>query len=116
MKKALGKFLLILLAMSFISSFIPATAFAKSGEDADLKSIEVSCGVLDPEFDGSKTKYTLYIPSDLTQIVITPTPKSSEISFAISSLSSSSISISSSRFHKSFSQYDKTAFRFRHKL
>ena len=25
---------------------------------------------------GSKTKYTLYIPSDLTQIVITPTPKS----------------------------------------
>ena len=76
MKKALGKFLLILLAMSFISSFIPATAFAKSGEDADLKSIEVSCGVLDPEFDGSKTKYTLYIPSDLTQIVITPTPKS----------------------------------------
>ena len=32
MKKALGKFLLILLAMSFI----PATAFAKSGEDADL--------------------------------------------------------------------------------
>ena len=76
MKKALGKFLLILLAMSFISSFIPATAFAKSGEDADLKCIEVSCGVLDPKFDGSKTKYTLYIPSDLTQIVITPTPKS----------------------------------------
>ena len=76
MKKALGKFLLILLAMSFISSFIPATAFAKSGEDADLKSIEVSCGVLDPKFDGSKTKYTLYIPSDLTQLVITPTPKS----------------------------------------
>ena len=72
MKKALGKFLLILLAMSFI----PATAFAKSGEDADLKSIEVNCGVLDPKFDGSKTKYTLYIPSDLTQLVITPTPKS----------------------------------------
>ena len=47
MKKALGKFLLILLAISFISSFIPATAFAKSGEDTDLKSIEVSCGVLD---------------------------------------------------------------------
>lgn len=75
MKKALCKFALILLAMSFISSVIPATAFAKSSDNADLKSIEVSCGVLDPKFDESKTKYTLYIPSDLTQIVITPTPK-----------------------------------------
>ena len=70
MKKALGKFLLILLAMSFISSFIPATAFAKSGEDADLKSIEVSCGVLDPEFDGSKTKYFIEISQTVKQNTI----------------------------------------------
>lgn len=38
--------------------------------------LKVLSGELDPKFDGSKTKYTLYIPSDLTQIVITPTPKS----------------------------------------
>ena len=98
MKKALGKFLLILLAMSFISSFIPATAFAKSGEDADLKSIEVSCGVLDPKFDGSKTKYTLYIPSDLTQIIITPTANSqnataNKINLTLSEMQEPTISI-----------------------
>lgn len=75
MKKALCKFALILLAISLISSIVPLQVFAKTS-DADLKSIEVSCGVLDPKFDAGKTKYTLYIPSDLTKIVITPTPKS----------------------------------------
>lgn len=79
MKKALCTFAAFLLAIGFISGFAGTTAFAKSS-DADLKSIEVSCGVLDPEFDGSKTKYKLYIPSDLTQIVITPTPKNKKAS------------------------------------
>lgn len=74
MKNTLCKISIALLTIILIFDFARPVTYAKSS-NADLGSIEVSCGVLDPKFDSNETKYTLYIPSDLTQIVITPKPK-----------------------------------------
>ena len=75
MKKALCKVSIIPLIICLIFSVYQSTAFAKSN-DTSIKEVKISCGVLDPEFNSEKTKYTLYIPSDLTQIIITPTANS----------------------------------------
>ena len=75
MKKALCT----LLTLSFIFTliFTAAPVFAVDDESNNLLSnISVSGGKLDPKFESDTAKYTLYIPSDLTQIVITPTPQS----------------------------------------
>ena len=74
MKKALCKVSIIPLIICLIFSVYQSTAYAKSN-DTSIKDVKISCGVLDPEFNSEKTKYTLYIPSDLTQIIITPTAK-----------------------------------------
>ncbi len=75
MKKALCFSLTFALIFSILFTFTAAFADENSDEgDCSLSSISVNCGKLDPEFTSDNTKYTLYIPSDLTQIVITPTP------------------------------------------
>ena len=78
MKKALCKVSIIPLIICLIFSVYQSTAYAKSN-DTSIKDVKISCGVLDPEFNSEKTKYTLYIPSDLTQIIITPTANSQDI-------------------------------------
>ena len=79
MKKALCRVSTILLIFCLILSISQSIAFAKSN-DASIKEVKISCGVLDPEFNSEKTKYTLFIPSDLTQIIITPTASSQNAS------------------------------------
>lgn len=97
MKKALCKVSIIPLIICLIFSIYQSTAFAKLN-DASIKDVKISCGVLDPEFNSEKTKYTLYIPSDLTQIIITPTASSqnataNKINLTLSEMQEPTISI-----------------------
>ena len=90
MKKALCKVSIIPLIICLIFSVYQSTAFAKSN-DTSIKDVKISCGVLDPE-------YTLYIPSDLTQIIITPTANSqnataNKINLTLSEMQEPTISI-----------------------
>ena len=59
MKKALCKVSIIPLIICLIFSVYQSTAFAKSN-DTSIKEVKISCGVLDPEFNSEKTKYTRY--------------------------------------------------------
>ena len=97
MKKALCKVSIIPLIICLIFSVYQSTAYAKSN-DTSIKDVKISCGVLDPEFNSEKTKYTLYIPSDLTQIIITPTANSqnataNKINLTLSEMQEPTISI-----------------------
>ena len=77
MKKALCTLLTLTLIFGILFTFTVAFADENNDDsDCSLSAISVNCGKLDPEFTSDNTKYTLYIPSDLTQVIITPTPAS----------------------------------------
>ncbi len=75
MKKTLCTLFAVSLIFTLLLSTFPAVADDDKSNNL-LSSISVNYGKLDPEFDSETTKYTLYIPSDITELIITPTPQS----------------------------------------
>ena len=78
----------------------------KASSDATLKSLTVSNGTLTPEFDGSKTEYTVSVPYNVSTVTVAGAANSSEAT--VTGAGSKSLTVGANTITVTVTAGDKT--------
>ena len=82
------------------------TVTRKASSDANLKSLTVSNGTLTPEFDGSKTEYTVSVPYNVSTVTVAGAANSSEAT--VTGTGSKSLTVGANTITVTVTAEDKT--------
>ena len=82
------------------------TVTRKASSDTNLKSLTVSNGTLTPEFDGSKTEYTVSVPYNVSTVTVAGAANSSEAT--VTGTGSKSLTVGANTITVTVTAEDKT--------